>query len=124
LTLAGAAALTRAGPKPEVRAPGVKPTGEAAARTTQHGQERLAGPEATRGGVLSKSERAAVEQQGARMVQRDGANVYVSRTEPGRYNVVVTNQEGKLITTFKNLPQQKLDGLAKRYGWGEPPQSR
>jgi hypothetical protein len=70
---------------------------------------------ASRGGVLSLGEIAAVRAAGRLLTQADGAIVRVLRVGD-RFNVVVEGQRG-IITTFKNLSHKSLDGLARRYGW-------
>lgn len=87
--------------------------------TTLHGAERVAGPAATRGGVLSASEVLQVQGQGRGLVQSDGAAVHVLQTGNGRFSVVVEGERG-IVTTFKNLSQKSLDKLGKNYGWREP----
>jgi RHS repeat-associated protein len=84
--------------------------------TTAHGAARIAGPLATRGGVLSAEQIAAVQASGRVMTQTDSAVVRILQTAGGRFNVVIEGEKG-LITTFENLSQKSLDGLAKRYGW-------
>ena len=88
-------------------------------RTTLHGAERLAGPAATRGGVLSASEVLEVQAQGRVMVQSDGAAVRILEAGSGRFSVVVQGERG-IVTTFKNLSQKSLDKLGRNYGWREP----
>jgi RHS repeat-associated protein len=83
--------------------------------TTRHGAARIAGGAATRGGVLSMGEVAAVRAAGRLLTQADGAIVRVLRVGD-RFNVLVEGERG-IITTFKNLSQKSLDGLATRYGW-------
>jgi len=89
---------------------------DAGIQTTAHGAERIAGAAATRGGVLSEAEIIAAR-AGSTLTQADGAIVHVLETAPGRFNVVVNSQGGRLITTFKNLSQKALDRLARNYGW-------
>ncbi len=86
--------------------------------STVHGQERLAGPNATRGGVLSASEVSTVNTRGATMTQADGAVVKVLEVNQGRYNITVSGNRG-LITTFKNISEKSLSRLSKNYGWKE-----
>ncbi len=63
-------------------------------QTTAHGAERVAGPAATRGGVLSEADIAAVRQQGRVMTQSDGAIVRILQNEAGRFNIVVEGERG------------------------------
>jgi hypothetical protein len=84
-------------------------------RTTAHGAERIAGAAATRGGVLSLEEIAAVREGGRVLTQAGGGTVRILE-QGGRFNVVVEGERG-IITTFRNLSQKSLDRLAKNYGW-------
>jgi RHS repeat-associated protein len=84
--------------------------------TTAHGATRIAGPLATRGGVLSADQIAAVQASGRVMTQTDGAIVRILQNANGRFNVVIEGERG-LITSFENLSQKSLDKLAKNYGW-------
>jgi RHS repeat-associated protein len=83
---------------------------------TAHGEQRLAGANATRGGVLSASEASTVNTRGSTMTQADGAVVKVLEVSQGRYNVTVSGERG-LITTFKNLSEKSLNRLSNNYGW-------
>ena len=86
--------------------------------TTIHGGERLAGAAATRGGVLSSSGVWAARVFGTRLAQSDGATVFVrSHLWGGRYDILVQNRAGKVITTFTNISEKALGRLAKRYGY-------
>ncbi|MBU1109711.1 MAG: hypothetical protein KKB51_23725, partial [Candidatus Riflebacteria bacterium] len=85
--------------------------------TTAHGASRLAGSAATRGGVLTESGVKAVRQAGQKLTQADGAIVRILQNEAGRFNIVIDNKSGKLITTFANLSQKSLERLARNYGW-------
>jgi RHS repeat-associated protein len=87
-----------------------------AVETTVHGAERIAGAMASRGGVLSRVEIAAVQKSGITMTQADGATVKVLQNAKGNFNVTISGQRG-LITTFKNLDNKALDKLAKKYEW-------
>jgi RHS repeat-associated protein len=88
-----------------------------AVRTTIHGADRVAGPSATRGGVLSEAGIAATRANGRAMTQADGASVFVAQGASGRFNAVIQNGEGRVITTFENLSQKSLDRLSRNYGW-------
>ena len=92
-------------------------TGEAL-KATAHGAERIAGATATRGGVLSAEQIAAVRASGRVLTQADGATVRILQNQAGRFNVVVEGERG-IITTFENLSQKSLDRLANKYGWKE-----
>lgn len=84
--------------------------------TTLHGAQRLAGPAATRGGVLSVEAAKVVSTGGRVMTQADGALVKILTNSKGRFNVVVEGERG-IVTTFENLSQKSLDRLGKNYGW-------
>ncbi len=84
--------------------------------TTDHGASRIAGPTATRGGVLSAEAIAHVRETGRMMTQRDGAVVRILTRTTGRFDVVVEGERG-IITTFANLSPRSLDRLARNYGW-------
>lgn len=75
----------------------------AAVQTTIHGAERIAGAAATRGGVLSAEGVVATRQAGQTLTQADGAAVFVNATSAERFNVVVQNSQGRVITTFRLL---------------------
>ena len=83
--------------------------------TTKHGASRIADGNATRGGVLNKSEIGMTNQYGQSLTQSDGAVVKVLKIND-RFNVTVTGEKG-LITTFKNISQKSLERLSKNYGW-------
>jgi hypothetical protein len=84
--------------------------------TTVHGVGRVAGPAATRGGVLSAEQILEVRRSGAVGSQADGAIVRALQNEAGRFNVVIDGDRG-LVTTFSNLSQKSFDRLARNYGW-------
>ena len=84
--------------------------------STTHGLERIAGVQATRGGVLSVERILEVRLSGSLMRQADGASVRILQNSTGRFDVVVEGERG-IITTFKNLSQKSLSNLAKNYGW-------
>lgn len=89
-----------------------------ALNTTAHGAERIAGPAATRGGVLYASEVPAVREGGRVARQADGAIVHVLEVTKGRFRVVIENEQtGKIITTFRDISQKALDRLERRHGW-------
>ena len=83
---------------------------------TVHGGERIAGPLATRGGVLAEETIIEVRAGGQMLTQADGAIVRVLQRASGRFDVVIDGERG-LITTFANITQKSLDRLARRYGW-------
>lgn len=85
--------------------------------TTAHGSERIAGPSATRGGVLTEAEVKIAKELGKKGTQGNGGFVYLQEVNPGRFNAVLENAEGKLITTMKNFSQKSINKLARNYGW-------
>ncbi|MEZ4909180.1 MAG: hypothetical protein R2771_16405, partial [Saprospiraceae bacterium] len=85
-------------------------------RTTAHGAERVAGANATRGGVLTAEGINATKQYGRAFTQADGATVYLHEINSGRYNAVVEGKKG-IITTMENWSQKSINRIAKNYGW-------
>jgi hypothetical protein len=51
------------------------------------------------------------------MSQREGGKIYLQEVEPEKYNVVVENNEGKMITTFRHIRAGALARLTTNYGW-------
>jgi len=90
-------------------------SGTNALRTTRHGAERIAGAGSTRGGVLSEAEVLATR-GGNVLKQADGGTVRILEVESGKFNVVVKGERG-IITTFRHLRQNKIDKLARKFGW-------
>jgi hypothetical protein len=85
---------------------------EGSGGATRHGSGRLAHPSR-----LNAEETAdVVENASQQFVQKDAANVWVKQIGD-RFNVVVKNTQGNLITNLKTIDQQALDNLAKNYGW-------
>ncbi len=84
--------------------------------TTAHGAERIAGKNATRGGVLSMPEITTTKTLGRYFRQADGATVYLHEVSPGKYNVVVEGNKG-IITTMKTWSQKSIDRIGKNHGW-------
>ena len=85
-------------------------------RTTAHGAERIAGANATRGGVLSAEGIGYTKQYGRAISQADGATIYLHEINPGRFNAVVEGRKG-VITTMENWSQKSINRVAKNYGW-------
>jgi RHS repeat-associated protein len=83
---------------------------------TNHGQERIAGPNATRGGVLSYSDAIATVTKGIRMVQTNGMVAYVNSTAAGKFNVVVMGVQG-IHTTLGPVAFRAVTRLAYKHGW-------
>lgn len=92
--------------------------GEAAKdiETTLHGSQRLAGINATRGGVLSAEGVKNTKTFGRQISQADGAKVFLHEVSPGRFNGVVEGSRG-LITTMENWSLKSIIKVAKNYGW-------
>lgn len=88
-----------------------------AIQTTAHGAERIAGAAATRGGVLTANGIRATKTMGKAFSQSDGATVYLHEISSGRFNAVVLNADGKVITTMSNWSQKSINRIAKNYGW-------
>jgi len=86
-------------------------------QTTAHGAERIAGATATRGGVLTIEELNATKAMGRELIQADGAKVFLVEIAPGRFNAVVENANGKLITIMGNWSQKSIARIARNYGW-------
>ena len=87
-------------------------------KTTLHGSQRIAGANATRGGVLTESSINATKSLGRALRQADGAIVYLHETSPGRFNAVVVNPTtGRVITTMGNWSTNSIQRIAKNYGW-------
>ena len=86
-------------------------------KTTLHGSERIAGANATRGGVLSEASAINVMQNGQRLTQGNGLLVRMIQNQNGTFNAVVHKPSGELVTTFENLSQNSISRLAKNYGW-------
>lgn len=90
--------------------------GTAAIRTTIHGTVRIAGQGATRGGVLTQAAINTTKLLGRKVLQADGAIVYIWEVG-GKYNIVIESAGGKLITTLANLSFKKVWKQAVKYGW-------
>ena len=88
---------------------------QTALQVTVHGAERIAGPSATRGGVLTADRAAEVIAKGKTLSQSDGAVVSIIENS-GKYDVVVHGQRG-VITTLSNISEKSYARLANKYGW-------
>ncbi len=86
-------------------------------QTTLHGSERIAGAAATRGGVLSIEGINSTKSLGKVFNQTDGAKVFLHEISPGKFNAVIQNQTGKVITTMSNWSLKSINRIAKNYGW-------
>lgn len=86
------------------------PASEVAA--TAHGALRMADPSR----LAASQVPGVVGNATQRFTQSDGARVFV-REVGGRFNVVIRNEAGKVINTFKNLRPGALARLGKNYGW-------
>jgi len=94
----------------------VSEAAQATLQTTLHGAERVAGSEATRGGVLTQEAISVTKSVGRRIIQNDGATVYLQEISPGRFNAVVEGNKG-IITTMSNWSEKSILRIAKNYGW-------
>lgn len=72
---------------------------------------------ATRGGVLSIKEIETTKKNGKIISQSDGATVFLHEINPRRFNAVIQNSNGKIITTMSNWSQKSINRIAKNYGW-------
>ena len=52
------------------------------------------------------------------MEQADGAAVWVKQVGKNKFNVMVENAEGKIVTFMKGKTQQELTNVSRNYGWG------
>jgi hypothetical protein len=52
-----------------------------------------------------------------KFTQLDGATVFVRELSNGKFNVVVQNESGQLITNLKSISARSLSNLARNYGW-------
>jgi hypothetical protein len=87
------------------------------ARVTAHGAARLAGPGATRGGVLSYTEALATRfVSSAKYTAANGASVYVRAIEGGKFNVAMWGRNG-FITSYRHVSAKTLSRLGKSGGW-------
>ncbi len=90
--------------------------GSAAVPATIHGAQRMADPSRLDGGGV----RAAISGATHRLVQSDGAQVFIQAAGE-RYNVVVRNAEtGRIVTNLKTIRFNSLSKLAEIYGWRFP----
>lgn len=103
--------------RPSTEGKGGDSKAEEPLETTRHGSQRLSDLDPQRGGVLSSGEASEVKASGQVMDQTGGGKVYIKEVEPGRYNVFVENEEGKAVTSFRRLKLNKLQKLARNYGW-------
>ncbi len=87
------------------------------AEPTKHGTERFSDLNPSRGGILSTQEAQQLKATGRALNQKTGGKVYLKEITPGRYDVYVENLAGKPITSFKNIRFNKLQNLARNYGW-------
>lgn len=85
---------------------------------TAHGKERIAGPNAGRGRVLSTNEAKDTKYspQSTRFKQKNGVNVYLEKQPNGKYNGVVEGKRG-LITTMKDWSARELSNMGKNQQW-------
>jgi len=83
---------------------------------TKHGAKRIAGATATRGGVLTTEGINVTKSLGKKVVQSDGAAVFLHEITPGRFNAVVQGNKG-IVTTMSNWSMKSINRIAKKYGW-------
>ena len=90
----------------------------ASIETTAHGEVRIAGHGATRGGTLSANEITSVGRafDASYKSNVNGARALVARTADGRSNVVIEGRGG-YITSYRTISQKDLSRLAKKYEW-------
>jgi RHS repeat-associated protein len=81
----------------------------AAGPITEHGALRLA----ERG--FTAAERIFVK-TGTKMIQGDGATVFIKKVAGNKYHVLVEGAEG-VVTGLKNLTKKEINALARSYGW-------
>ena len=80
-------------------------------KTTEHGVQRLM----TRG--FTAEEIVAVKTSPTKvLLQSDGAQVFIKRSDNGRFNIIVEGQNG-VITALKDVGEKSLERLSKNYGW-------
>lgn len=90
--------------------------------STAHGLERIAGPNATRGGVLDSNTFGLVKKYGDVLIQpetltKPQATVHVLKNTNGEYNFAVISNNGDLITSGKNWSEKAFNRLKNNYGW-------
>jgi hypothetical protein len=90
--------------------------------STAHGLERIAGPNATRGGVLDSNTFGLVKKYGDVLIQpetltKPQATVHVLKNTNDEYNFAVINNNGDLITSGKNWSEKAFNRLKNNYGW-------
>jgi hypothetical protein len=84
--------------------------------------ERIAGPNATRGGVLDSNTFGLVKKYGDVLIQpetltKPQATVHVLKNTNDEYNFAVINNNGDLITSGKNWSEKAFNRLKNNYGW-------
>ena len=77
---------------------------------TAHWAERMEG----RG--ITEADKARIK-TGARMTQADGATVYVKGAGGGKYDYLILDEHGGVITGYKGTTGEQLRNLAEKYGW-------
>ncbi len=81
--------------------------------TTAHGAQRLA----ERGFTPIVIAETRV---GHVLRQADGCTVYVRQVEPGRFNVLIENAQGAIVSALPRIDALALRNLAINYGWTAP----
>jgi hypothetical protein len=80
---------------------------------TVHGAQRLAERGFTPAVVLET-------RAGHILRQADGCTVYVRQVEPGRFNVLIENAQGNIVSAISRIDALALRNLAINYGWRAP----
>jgi RHS repeat-associated protein len=85
---------------------------------TIHGATRLAG----RGGADGPwtATEIALTKTGMQTTQRGGGQVFIKEVAPGRFNVIVETQTGRVITAMRTISFKSVQRLARNYGWVWP----
>ena len=54
---------------------------------------------------------------GDKLTQADGATVYVKGVGHGKYDYMIVNEEGQMVTGYKGTTGDELRRVAEKYGW-------
>ncbi len=82
---------------------------------TAHGEDRLANDAAA--AWLKQEVDTTVARGRSYRQTRNAATAYVDEFESGRFNVVVLNDNGEVVTVRKKLYRSGVDRLARSFGW-------
>ena len=77
---------------------------------TAHGTERIE----ERG--ITEADKARIK-TGTLMTQADGASVYIKGVGRGKFDYMVVNEQGQIVTAYKGVTGERLKELAGKYGW-------